>query len=111
MPKMPEKTPELWFQLWNVLPEPIKAAILYVILAISMAFKSDGRTWKDKLTDCTAGAVLVLIGGSAASFLGFSEGWTYILAGALGGYGLAPTKAFVKDLADKAIAWWFARKP
>lgn len=107
---MPEKSPEFWIAIWNALPEPIKAALLYVSLALVMAFKHDGRTLRDKITDCIAGVFLVLIGGSVVSLMGFSEGWTFALAGALGGYGIAPTKQFVKDVTDRALSWWFSRK-
>lgn len=88
-------------QLWEHLPEPVKAAILGTSLAIIMAFKNDGRTRLEKITDVCAMAIIVPIGGMAIDLLGLSGGWTYILAGALGGYGIGPVKALLHKWAER----------
>lgn len=97
----PSKDPGLMLQLWESLPEPVKAAILGTILSIIMAFKHDGRTLREKATDVGAMAIIVFLGGMAIELLGISAGWTYVLSGALGGYGLAPVKTILKGWAEK----------
>lgn len=97
----PSKDPSLWLQLWETLPEPVKAAILGTFLSITMALKRDGRTIREKITDVCSMAILVFLGGMAIELLGLSAGWTYVLSGALGGYGIGPVKAFLKGWAEK----------
>lgn len=97
----PSKDPSLFIQLWESLPEPLKAAILGTVLSIIMAFKNDQRTLREKCTDVGAMAIIVFIGGMAIELLGLSAGWTYVLSGALGGYGLAPVKAIFKAWAER----------
>jgi hypothetical protein len=99
----PSKDPSLFFQLWDSLPEPFKAAVLGVALSVIMAFKQDERTMRDKITDTCAMAVIVPLGGMGIDLLGLSGGWTYILAGALGGYGLGPVKALIHKWAERKI--------
>lgn len=97
----PSKDPGLMLQLWESLPEPVKAAILGTILSIVMAFKNDQRTIREKITDVCAMAVIVFLGGMAIELLGLSAGWTYVLSGALGGFGIGPVKAFLKSWAER----------
>lgn len=97
----PTKDPGFLILLWDSLPEPIKAAILGTSLAVIMAFKNDGRTTREKITDVCAMAAMVPIGGVAIDLLGMSGGWTYILAGALGGYGIGPVKALLHKWAER----------
>lgn len=103
MPKMtyPTKDPSFLLQLWESLPEPLKAVVLGTTLAIIMAFKDDGRNTREKITDVCAMAVIVPIGSMAVDLLGMSGGWTYILAGALGGYGIGPVKALLHKWAER----------
>lgn len=97
------KMHNLIHETWNVLPEPMKAAILFAFLNITMAFRNDSRSWKEVMTDTAAGAIIVFIGGSAILLLGLSEGWTFILAGALGGYGIQPTKEFLRTVLERFL--------
>lgn len=97
------KMTEIAHAIWEALPEPIKAAMLYAALAFVMAFRNDERSWRDLITETIAGGILVLIAGSAISLLGLSEGWTFVLAGALGGYGLTPTKEFIRTMLEKFL--------
>jgi hypothetical protein len=97
----PTKDPSLLFQLWETLPEPLKATILGVLLSIVMAFKEDGRTFREKITDVCAMAIIVPLGSIAVSLLGLSGGWAYVLAGALGGYGIGPVKALLHRWAER----------
>lgn len=97
----PSKDPGLMLQLWESLPEPVKAAILGTILSLIMAFKNDQRTLREKITDVCSMAIIVFLGGMAIELLGLSAGWTYVLSGALGGFGIGPVKAFLKGWAEK----------
>lgn len=97
----PSKDPGMFFYLWDTLPEPLKAAILGVSLSMIMAFKNDGRTMREKITDVCAMAVIVPIGYTAVDMLGLSGGWGYVLAGALGGYGIGPVKAVMLQWANR----------
>ena len=99
----PTKDPGFLIQLWESLPEPIKAAILGVSLAVVMAFKQDGRSIREKITDICAMAIIVPIGGMGVDLLGLSGGWTYVLAGALGGYGIGPVKAILHKYASRWV--------
>jgi len=100
----PTKDPSILIQFWDSLPEPLKAAILGVTLSVVMAFKQDGRTMREKITDVCAMAIIVPLGGVAIDLLGLSGGWTYILAGALGGYGIGPVKALLHKWAERKTA-------
>lgn len=99
----PTKDPSFLIQIWDSLPEPLKAAILGVTLSVVMAFKQDGRTMREKITDICAMAVIVPLGGMGIDLLGLSGGWTYILAGALGGYGIGPVKALMHKWAERKV--------
>lgn len=109
MHKMPEKSTEFWIHVWGTLPEPVKAALLSLVLAIATSLKKDGRGWRDKVADTIATAVIVLIAGIAFEFFGLSGGWTYAVAGAIGGYGIGPAKAFAHDLAQRFIDRWLSK--
>lgn len=101
MPKMPEKDPQNWIALWHSLPDNVRASILGLALALIMAFKQDGRTKGEKITDVLAVPILVCISGYSLEALGFSGSLVYVMAGIFAGYGIGPVKAVLKRWLEK----------
>lgn len=103
MTKMPEKDPSNWFALWNSMPDTVRASILGLLLALIMAFKNDGRTLGERVTDVMATPVLVVISGYSLQAMGFSESLVFVLAGVFAGYGIGPVKAVLKRWLEKKV--------
>ena len=103
MPKMPEKDPSNWFALWNSMPDTVRASILGLTLAFIMAFRTDGRTVGERITDVLATPVLVVISGYSLQAMGFSESLVFVLAGVFAGYGIGPVKAVLKRWLEKKV--------
>lgn len=101
MPKMPERDPQNWIALWHSLPDTVRASILGLALALIMAFKQDGRTPSEKVTDVLAVPVLVVISGYSLEALGFSGSLVFVMAGIFAGYGIGPVKALLKKWAER----------
>ncbi|MNW16761.1 Phage holin family (Lysis protein S) [compost metagenome] len=57
----------------------------------------------DKIIDAISGAVIVLIAGSAIELMGLSSGWTFVIAGAVGGYGTGQVKEWFRAWAEKKV--------
>lgn len=74
-----------------------------MVLVVALVIITDQRTWKDRFISSVSCAIIVFIGGSAIELLQINSGWIYILAGAIGGYGLDPTKEFVKTMLERVL--------
>lgn len=103
MTKMPEKDPNNWIALWHSMPDTVRASILGLLLALIMAFKQDGRTLSERVTDVLATPILVVISGYSLQSMGFSESLVFVLAGVFAGYGIGPVKAVLKRWLEKKV--------
>jgi type III secretory pathway component EscS len=103
MTKMPEKDPNNWIALWHSMPDTVRASILGLLLALIMAFKQDGRTLSERVTDVMATPILVVISGYSLQSMGFSESLVFVLAGVFAGYGIGPVKAVLKRWLEKKV--------
>lgn len=103
MTKMPEKDPNNWIALWHSMPDTVRASILGLLLALIMAFKQDGRTVSERVTDVLATPILVVISGYSLQAMGFSESLVFVLAGVFAGYGIGPVKAVLKRWLEKKV--------
>lgn len=103
MSKMPEKDPNNWIALWHSMPDTVRASVLGLLLALIMAFKQDGRTMSERVTDVLATPILVVISGYSLQAMGFSESLVFVLAGVFAGYGIGPVKAVLKRWLEKKV--------
>jgi lambda family phage holin len=99
----PTGDPTVLAQLWESIPEPIKAAIMNVALSTVMAFRSGQRTFWTAFLEVTGGGLITFVAGSAIEAFGLSNGWCYTIAGAVAVFGIDQVKAFASKFAEKKI--------
>jgi len=97
----PTGDPNVLAQLWASIPEPLKAAIMNVILSTVMAFRNKERTFWTSLWEVTSGGVITFIVGSTVEAFGFSSGWGFAIGGAIAVFGIDQVKAFAAKFAEK----------
>jgi lambda family phage holin len=97
----PTGDPNVLAQLWASIPEPLKAAIMNVILSTVMAFRNKERTFWTSFWEVTSGGVITFIVGSTVEAFGFSSGWGFAIGGAIAVFGIDQVKAFAAKFAEK----------
>lgn len=97
----PTGDPNVLAQLWATIPEPLKAAIMNVILSTVMAFRNKERTFWTSFWEVTSGGVITFIVGSTVEAFGFSSGWGFAIGGAIAVFGIDQVKAFAAKFAEK----------
>ena len=97
----PTGDPSALSQLWESIPEPIKAAIMNVLLSTVMAFRNSERTFWTSLWEVSAGGIITFMAGSAVEAFGLSNGWCFAIGGAVAVFGIDQVKAFAAKFAEK----------
>jgi hypothetical protein len=100
-PNMPFKDPGAMYALWSSVPEPVKAALLNIILGAVMAFRTRDKTFWAAVAEVTAGGVITFVVGSTIEAFGLSSGWGFAAGGAIAVFGIDQVKAFATKWADR----------
>lgn len=99
--KMPIRDGSNWIALWASIPETVKYTILAMFLSIVLAFKNDGRSLRDRITDVLATPIIVVMAGSGVEQLGASPFWTLAIGGVVAALGVAPLKTILYKYLDR----------
>jgi lambda family phage holin len=97
----PTGDPTVLSQLWASIPEPVKAAIMNVLLSTVMAFRNSERTFWTSFWEVSAGGIITFMAGSAVEAFGLSNGWCFAIGGAVAVFGIDQVKAFAARFAEK----------
>jgi lambda family phage holin len=103
---MPEKDPSNWMLAWEYLPEPVRASIVAVFVALLRIFYDDKepRAVRRGLEALLCGGITFAV-GSGISVMGLGEGWAMFVGGAVGLLGADKVrelgKRFAKRKADE----------
>lgn len=97
----PSSDPNVLAQLWASVPEPLKAAVMNVMLSTVMAFRNGQRTFWTSFWEVTGGGLITFMAGSAVEAFGLSNGWCFAIGGAVAVFGIDQVKAFASKWADK----------
>ncbi|MNJ32150.1 Phage holin family (Lysis protein S) [compost metagenome] len=97
----PSSDPNVLAQLWASVPEPLKAAVMNVMLSTVMAFRNGQRTFWTSFWEVTGGGLITFMAGSAVEAFGLSNGWCFAIGGAVAVFGIDQVKAFASKWAEK----------
>lgn len=101
---MPNNDPSFWESIVTIFRE--YGVIMCITFILSyLTISRDGKELKMiyRLRDSFIGSLLVLITGMAFKEIGLSAGWTYVIAGFIGVYGVDTFKEYAKKWADRKL--------
>ena len=100
---MADRDPGTWYAIWVSIPEPIKAALMTMVLSAIVSVQDKDITWRGVFMRVSVGTTLILMASNGFQAAGLSNGWGYFLGVLIGLFGLEQFKVWVKHWADKQI--------
>ena len=100
---MADRDPGTWYALWATVPEPVKAALMTMILSAIVSLQDKDETLRGMLMRVSVGTTLILMASNGFQAAGMSDGWGYLMGVLVGLFGLEQFKVWVKKWADKKV--------
>lgn len=96
--------PDLWHQLWHSLPEPLKAAILAMSVAILRVIYDDREPrWVRRILESALCGAIALAIAHLCGALGLAEGWGTFLGASVGLFGADQVREWGRRIASQRI--------
>jgi lambda family phage holin len=101
---MPEKSLDIWYALWNALPDPVKGALVGTVVALIRVMYDDRepRLLRRLLESTLCGAIAFAV-ASGAEALGLHGGYSTFAGGAVGLLGADQVRAWAQIWGRKRI--------
>lgn len=101
---MPEKDPMNWVAGWAALPDPIRAAIVGVIVAaLRVMYDGGASPWRRRLLECALSGAIALSVSSLLAAIGLSGEFGVAIGGAVGLLGVDQVRAWAKRIGERRV--------